>query len=291
LLAHVGHTGKGPTVVMLHGWGASSLIFERIIIPRMRRLGADYNFIAIDLPGHGKNGNLKSPKGLKRSEIIQYIADSVVETLDELGVEEFVLLGYSFGATIALHIAAKHKNRVKALVVNDPILNGKEFELYRRWSFHLMYNLLKPIGETRFILKIVNNNWADALVKKLIPNLFRHTRPDDSGLKKEIDDIKHYDKRNTNPKFWATGIDALFAHSAQFSAMKVSCSTLILSGDGDIYNAANTAEKLQKLILAKGTKQQTVKVEFIKNSGHHIMSTNPDEVASEITIFLKEYYK
>jgi len=280
---------QGKPLIFLHGWGASSLIFERIVIPRMQGAGENYRFIAVDLPGHGKNGKLKSPN-LKRKEVIQHIVDSVMKSIDDAGVEEFALVGYSFGATIALHIASQHKDRVKVLVVNDPILKGSAFELYRRWGFHILYNLLKPFGETRFILKIINNTWAHKIAKIIFPNLFVRTRPDESGLKKQIEEIKEYDKRNTNPRFWAAGIDALFAPSAEFAAMQIDCPTLIVAGDNAPYAAVDSSIKLQHLVKAKGRKQ-VVEVYVIKNSGHHVISTNPDEFSEKVANFLREHYE
>jgi len=276
------------SVIMLHGWGASSLIFKRIIIPRMELLGANYRFIALDLPGHGKRGKFKTPKGIKRKEIITYIVEDVMDQINKLGIKDFVLVGYSFGATVALHIASEYKERIRALIVNDPILNGRSFELYRRWLFHIFYNLLRPVGETRFILKIINNDWASKMAKRLLPNLFKHTRPVDTDLKNQVDDVKEYDKLNTNPKFWAAGVDALFTHNAEFTAMKIRCPTLIVTGDSVEYKAVNTSIKLRQLILAKG-RNQAVEIYVIKNSGHHIISTNPDEFCEEVLRFLNEY--
>ena len=276
------------SVVMLHGWGASSLIFEHIVIPRMKALGADYKFVALDLLGHGKKCKPRIPKGLKRKDIIAHIVEDVMKDVDKAGIKDFIIVGYSFGATVALHIASEHKERVKALIVNDPILNVRSFELYRRWLFHIFYNLLRPVGETRFILKIINNNWASKMAKRLLPNLFKHTRPVDPDLKNQVDDIKEYDKLNTNPKFWAAGVDALFTHNAEFTAMKVSCPTLIITGDSIEYKAVNTSIKLRQLILAKG-RNQVVEIYVVKNSGHHIISVNPNEFCQEVLRFLNEY--
>jgi pimeloyl-ACP methyl ester carboxylesterase len=68
---------------------------------------AGYRVIAMDLPGFGE----ATPSG----ELAPW--SDVLETLDGLGVDNFALIGNSFGAAVALRIAVCAPGRVAALVL------------------------------------------------------------------------------------------------------------------------------------------------------------------------------
>lgn len=282
-------SGDGLPVVMLHGWGASSLIFEQITIPNMQRGEERYRFICFDLPGHGKNGRFSAPRKLKRKKVIPYITESIIDSLDSMGIKEFALIGYSFGATLALEISAKYPNRVRALVINDAIINGKEFERYRRFGFHSLYFPLKPLGNTRIILKIINNDWAYNIAKLVLKDFFRHSQPRDSDLKYKIAEVREYDKRNTNPRFWAEGVNALFNYTLEDVGQKIQNPVLLITGEDVPLKAENTTQRLAKMIEDSGN--ENVEVYIIKNAGHHIVSTNPDEFCLAVIDFLNRHYK
>lgn len=85
-----GGTG-GPTVVLLHGLGATGEVWDGLIdlLP-----GA---WVAPDLPGHGGSAPLGSYS-------FAVVADAVADLVDPAGS---VLLGHSFGGVVALHLAAR----------------------------------------------------------------------------------------------------------------------------------------------------------------------------------------
>jgi pimeloyl-[acyl-carrier protein] methyl ester esterase len=96
-------SGGGLQLVMLHGWGMNLRVFDLL----RADLAADVATLAIDLPGHGR-----SPwwPDAARFEVQQ---QAVLDVLPE----RCVLLGWSFGAKLALAIAATYPQRVKALVL------------------------------------------------------------------------------------------------------------------------------------------------------------------------------
>ena len=47
------------------------------------------------------------------------LADLIVQTADSLGIGTFAYVGFSWGASIGVHLAARHADRVKALVLLD----------------------------------------------------------------------------------------------------------------------------------------------------------------------------
>jgi pimeloyl-ACP methyl ester carboxylesterase len=77
-----------------------------------------YQVGLLDLLGHGR-----SDKPTHASEYrMDSYADQVIALLDHLGVEQAVLGGISLGANVSLFAATHHANRVRALVLEMPVL-------------------------------------------------------------------------------------------------------------------------------------------------------------------------
>ena len=96
-------SGDGLPLVMLHGWGMNLRVFDLL----RADLAADVATLAVDLPGHGR-----SPwwPGATSFEVQQ---QAVLAALPP----RCVLLGWSFGAKLAMAIAAAQPQRVAALVL------------------------------------------------------------------------------------------------------------------------------------------------------------------------------
>jgi 3-oxoadipate enol-lactonase len=107
-IRELGDPGCGPTVVLLHGLGATADLNFAALYPA---LFGRFHVVAPDLRGHGKGIRTPEPFGLATC------ADDVVSLLDVLGVEHAVLLGYSMGGPIALLGARRHPMRVRGLVL------------------------------------------------------------------------------------------------------------------------------------------------------------------------------
>jgi len=91
-----------PPIVMLHGWGMNLRVFDLL-----RADLAGFETWAVDLPGHG------------RSAWWPQAADFEVQraAVSQILPARCVLLGWSFGAKLALAIAAATPPRVAALVL------------------------------------------------------------------------------------------------------------------------------------------------------------------------------
>ena len=88
-------------IVLLHGWGLSSAVWG----PLQAALDPDLNVRAIDLPGHGS----APPVGPQ----LEDWSDAVLKQLPE----HCILVGWSLGAQLALHLAHHHPARVDRLVL------------------------------------------------------------------------------------------------------------------------------------------------------------------------------
>jgi pimeloyl-ACP methyl ester carboxylesterase len=101
---------SGAVVVLVHGFAASVHAWR----PWIDRLGSDYRFVAIDLPGHGLT---QTPKDY-RASLDNNVA--LVDALaDKLRLDRFVLGGNSMGGGVALSYALAHPERLTGLVLVD----------------------------------------------------------------------------------------------------------------------------------------------------------------------------
>ena len=97
LFWHVQVAGRGPVALLLHGTGASTHSWRRL----MPLLARDFTVVAPDLPGHGFTA---LPPASRMS--LPEMARSVAGLLRTLGVAPALAVGHSAGAAIALRMVA-----------------------------------------------------------------------------------------------------------------------------------------------------------------------------------------
>ena len=100
--------GPGPVVVLLHGFPLDRSMWSH----QRSSVGSIYRLITPDLRGHGHTA---APDGIYT---VDAMADDVIETLDVLQLTDpLVLGGLSMGGYLALSIAERYPERLKALML------------------------------------------------------------------------------------------------------------------------------------------------------------------------------
>ncbi len=107
--------GRGEVrVIWLHGWARRGKDFSAAATELARRGVAS---VALDLPGFGASPVPAEAGGAR------HYAELVLPALEEIGAGPFVLVGHSFGGTVACVVAARHPELVRALVLTGaPLL-------------------------------------------------------------------------------------------------------------------------------------------------------------------------
>ena len=100
--------GTGPTLVHLHGAGGLRLTPGHDLLSRRFRV------IAFEMPGFGA-----SPEN-ERTRDMPALAGTMTKAVDALGLDQFNLMGTSFGGKTALCLAVQQPARVRALVLEAP---------------------------------------------------------------------------------------------------------------------------------------------------------------------------
>jgi pimeloyl-ACP methyl ester carboxylesterase len=96
-------------IVLIHGLAASSAFWFGVT----QCLGASPPTLLFDLRGHGRSSVTAEGYSARR------MARDLLELLDFIGIESAVLVGHSFGGSVALHTALEHPERVRCLVLAD----------------------------------------------------------------------------------------------------------------------------------------------------------------------------
>jgi len=97
--------GKGSPVVLLHGGLANSNYWGN----QVPALAAKHQVIVIDSRGHGRSTRSSAPYGY------ELMASDVLGVMDQLGVKQAAIVGWSDGAIIGLSLAMHHPDRVARL--------------------------------------------------------------------------------------------------------------------------------------------------------------------------------
>ncbi len=135
-LIHYVEAGKGPPVVLVHGWNGSTFSFRYVI----SELARQYRVIAIDLLGFGYSAR---PANGDYSLSAQAKLVSVV--LDRLDVEGATLLGHSMGGAVAMRLAVGNPDQVERLVLADSVTVSQVRRAVRlSWLFRLLMPLAAP---------------------------------------------------------------------------------------------------------------------------------------------------
>jgi pimeloyl-[acyl-carrier protein] methyl ester esterase len=94
--------GQGQPLVMIHGWGMHSGVWQ----PLIKRLSAKYMLYLVDLPGHGNSRPIEPYH-------LHAIAEEVAQVIP--GVSDVV--GWSFGGLVAQRIALNQPDRFRRIVL------------------------------------------------------------------------------------------------------------------------------------------------------------------------------
>ena len=99
--------GKGPVIVLLHGFLESSTMWKKLI-PEFSK----NNFlVTIDFPGHGKSGVISETHSM------ELMAEVVHELLKELNIASATFIGHSMGGYVALAYAELYEKEAEKLIL------------------------------------------------------------------------------------------------------------------------------------------------------------------------------
>ncbi|MGC2548256.1 MAG: alpha/beta hydrolase, partial [Silvibacterium sp.] len=106
--------GQGPSLILLHGYAETSLMWKPIIPALAQR----FTVIAPDLPGIGDSGIPPSGLDMKSAAI------TIHDLARSLGIQTAEVVGHDIGLMVAYAYAAQFPSEVSKLVLMDAFLPG-----------------------------------------------------------------------------------------------------------------------------------------------------------------------
>ena len=102
-----GPEDREPPVVLLHGGAGGIEMFG----PNIAALARTRHVIAVDLPGHARSAASDRPMRYET------MADDIAGLLQQLGIRQADVVGYSLGGGVAQQLTFRHAELVRRLVV------------------------------------------------------------------------------------------------------------------------------------------------------------------------------
>lgn len=139
-------TGKGDTVVFLHGFLENLTMWDDF----SGKLSATYKIIAIDLPGFGQSDVISNNHSMST------MAEVVNTVLNHENISKCILVGHSMGGYVALAFAELFENKLDGLILfhSQAAADDEKTKTNRNRT-----------------IKIVENNHAK-FISGFIPSLF-----------------------------------------------------------------------------------------------------------------------
>ncbi|KAG0463335.1 hypothetical protein HPP92_019404 [Vanilla planifolia] len=105
----------GKVVIFLHGFLGSSQDW----IPLMKALSGTTQCIAVDLPGHGESRVRYHTEVSKQEPYLSFesVTEALVKLICETTTSRVILVGYSMGGRMALHMSLKYSEKVDGAVI------------------------------------------------------------------------------------------------------------------------------------------------------------------------------
>ncbi|MDS4039798.1 MAG: pimeloyl-ACP methyl ester esterase BioH [Candidatus Competibacter sp.] len=217
------HTvGEGPDVVLVHGWGMHSGVWEDVV----EALLAQHRVTVVDLPGHGYS---------RLPEAGHTLTDLAV-AVAAVAPAQATWVGWSLGGLVAQRVALDSPERVGRLVL---VNSTPCFAQRPDWSHGIALPVLRCFADElhrnyravlkRFIaLEVHGSERASAQLHLLKAMLFQHGEPDVSALEDGLMILETADLRADLPR--------------------IVCPTLLLMGQRDQLVPAAVGETMRNLL-------------------------------------------
>ncbi|XP_050523271.1 valacyclovir hydrolase-like [Daktulosphaira vitifoliae] len=226
-------TGFGPMKYMKVGTGSTILVLldgtlGDIVADNFERIYNDfdhskYTIYQVDLPGYGGSRTLVAPKKYSNRdfppEFFERDADAVIQTMIELNVEKYSVLGWGYGGTVAMFVASRAPDNVVKCV---------------SWAAK-PFSSKTLVAKEKQRLKVPVKDWLpEVLGKQTLSHSIENIEEAFKGLTEAWESLLNSD--NASPKQCLS---------------KLSTPTLILYGKNDPYADSNLIQEIRN--YAKNT--------------------------------------
>jgi pimeloyl-[acyl-carrier protein] methyl ester esterase len=247
--------GRGPPLVMLHGWGLHSGVWTRVL----PLLQARFRVTRVDLPGHGASRDSTVPSDV----------GAIAAAVAAVAPPRAAWLGWSLGGQVALAAAADCAQRVERLVL---VATTPRFVTAPDWPCAMAADVLAEFAAAlaadyrravdRFLaLQLRGDRRATELLRELRAAVFARGEP--------------------SPEALAAGLDLLAKTDLRRDLHAVAMPALVLSGRRDRLTPPEAGRRLAAA-LPRG------EYACFAAAAHAPFLTDPGAFAARVSAFLEE---
>lgn len=254
-------SGDDNFIFLLHGFTGSGREWEPII----RELDTRFNYVAVDLPGHGKS---EAP-----GDVSIYSPDALNSHLQELishfTKSKIILIGYSMGGRAALHYSVKNMKNIKGLILEGATAGIEDEEL--RKSRKTNDDNLADFIENHSIEEFVDQ-WMNLDIFKSQKNI-----PEKMSAVRREKLLNSKTGLINSLRGFGTGV-----MPSMFSELyKLQFRTLLITGDLD--------EKYKELNAEMASLIPDCRHLLVAGAGHNVHIEKPAEFIAAVNKFLEPY--
>lgn len=270
-IAYVEQGEHKNTLLMIHGLGSYLAAYNKLI----DELSTDFRCIAIDLPGYGKSsvGDF--------SYSMDFFAETLLQFIDKLQLENVHLIGHSMGGQIAITTVLKDQADIKKLILLAPAGFETFSETDRQWFSQVV---------TPQVLKItpdvqIEKNFAVNFNGAVLPEDARFMYEDRLKLKENVTDYEAYCQmipRCVQGMLEAPVFDQL---------SEIKQSTLIFYGKNDLLipNKFLHPESSTEQVARAGDKEiPNSELVLLEECGHFVLWDQAEKVSQQIRNFIQQ---
>jgi pimeloyl-[acyl-carrier protein] methyl ester esterase len=249
--------GKGPDLVLLHGWGLNLRVWDGLASV----LEESYRLVMVDLPGHGRSE--WNPKARTPAEQAWQVHATLASVSDR-----YSLLGWSLGGQIALDLAAAMPGSVERLVL---VATTPRFAAGPDWPYGM------PVTALERMATQLKTNY-----KRTVSDFLELQVRGSMGAEKVLADLHAslFQHGEAHPKALVAGLATLESSDLRPMLSLVRAPTLVIAGQYDRVTLPAASRALAEAL------PDAHYIE-IRRAAHAPFLSNTSEFATLVTDFLR----
>ncbi len=252
---HIQTQGSGRDIVLLHGWGLSSRVWDETA----QALSQNFRVTRIDLPGYGQ-----SPLASN-----YYSLETLADLVLAAAPPRAIWMGWSLGGLVAMQAVLSQPQRAAGLIL---VASTPRFVQSADWQDAVGTQVLDAFARD------LEENYAST-IKRFLALQAR-------GSERARDEIRQLNTRISecgDPVTEALqgGLAILRNTDLRAQLVYIQCSTLVIAGQHDTLVPLAAAERLVVML-------ETSRLHIIYGAGHAPFLSHPQEFLQAVTKFLDE---
>jgi pimeloyl-ACP methyl ester carboxylesterase len=262
-----------PALLLLHGFPTSSHMFRDL----MPLLSDRYRLVAPDYPGFGYSS---MPPAGDFTYSFDHLTDVIQAFTEAIGLRSYVLYAQDFGGPVGFRLAARHPDRVAALIIQNAnaYVEGMTQEVHD-WLLGLSKDRstdARTKAAAIFELPYTKKQFLEGVADPSLvsPDSWAHAQ-------QGMDRIGNKDIQYALHANYASNFDRYEEWQAYFRRHQPP--TLVVWGKGDFVFSVPGAEAYKRDL-------KTIELHVLDGAGHFALETHAAEIAGLIRTFLAHHH-